>query len=348
MSETLIPVFDGHNDTLLRLVMAEMKGEPISFFDGHDSLHIDLPKAHQGALAGGLFAMFVPPKQEPGQELKFEDMQRPIDQEHALDFTMAMAACAYRLERESKGAVTICRSTSDIKAAMEKGSIALMLHIEGAEAIDKDFNALEVLYGAGLRSIGPVWSRDNIFAHGVPFDFPGTPDHGPGLTDLGKEFVKHCNDMGIVIDMSHLNEAGFWDIQKLSKHPLVATHSNVHVLSQTPRNLTDKQLDAIAESKGVVGLNYAVGFLREDGEKYNADTTLETMLIHFDYLLDKLGEEGVALGSDFDGATVPQTIGSAAGNPLLLKAMAEHGYGQELIEKIAYKNWLSLLERTGI
>ncbi len=348
MNTPSIPVFDGHNDTLLRLEMARAAGKPISFMKGDDGLHIDLPKAKRGALAGGLFAMFVPPKQEPGQTLRFEDMQRPIDQTHALKETLAMVACAYRLERESEGAVRVCQSSAELRVALQDEVIALMLHIEGAEAIDADFDALEVLYAAGLRSIGPVWSRDNIFAHGVPFDFPGSPDQGPGLTDLGKEFVRLCNKMNIVIDMSHLNEAGFWDIAKLSTDPLVATHSNVHALSPSPRNLTDRQLDAIAESQGVVGLNYAVGFLRDDGQKYETDTPISLMLSHLDHLLSKLGEEGVALGSDFDGATVPAGIGSAAGNPILIQAMLDHGYGEALVKKIAYQNWLSLLERTGI
>lgn len=348
MNSPTIPVFDGHNDTLLRLEMARAAGKPISFMEGDDGLHIDLPKAKQGALAGGLFAMFVPPKQAPGQTLRFEDMQRPIDQAHALKETLAMVACAYRLERESEGAVRVCRSSAELRGALQDNVIGLMLHIEGAEAIDANFDALEALYAAGLRSIGPVWSRNNIFAHGVPFDFPGSPDQGPGLTDLGKEFVRHCNEMNIVIDMSHLNEAGFWDIAKLSTDPLVATHSNVHALSPSPRNLTDRQLDAIAETNGVVGLNYAVGFLRDDGQKYETDTPISLMLTHLDHLLNKLGEEGVALGSDFDGATVPAGIGNAAGNPILIQAMLDHGYGETLVKKIAYQNWLNLLERTGI
>ena len=348
MADTLVPVFDGHNDTLLQLTEAERKGTPISFMEGDDSLHIDLHKAKTGAFAGGFFAMYVPPIKEGDKELDLHEMVAPVDQAYALDYTMHLASSAFRLEIISDGAVRICRSTAEIRKAIADGVIAMLLHIEGAEAIDPDFHALDALYGMGLRSIGPVWSRQNIFATGVPFDFPGSPDQGSGLTEKGRELVRRCNQMGIMLDMSHLNEAGFWDIQKLSSAPLVATHSNVHALSHSPRNLTDKQLDAIAESKGVVGLNYAVGFLREDGDQKNADTPIERMLTHLDYLVEKLGENGVALGSDYDGCTVPDAIGSAAGNPKLINAMRDHGYGEALIEKIAYGNWLSLLERTGI
>ena len=348
MPRTLTPIFDGHNDTLLRLAQAEWDGKPISFFDGHESLHIDALKARAGGFAGGFFAIFTPPVNDTGKELAFHERCQPVDQPHALKATLHMASIAYRLQEAVPDTIRICHSATEIKEAMKAGAIALLLHIEGAEAIDADFHALDVLYQAGLRSIGPVWSRPNIFATGVPFTFPGSPDQGDGLTEKGKELIRRCNHMGIVIDMSHLNEAGFWDIQKLSSAPLVATHSNVHALTPTPRNLTDRQLDAIAESKGVVGLNYAVGFLREDGDQKNPDTPITRMLAHLDYLLNKLGEDGVALGSDFDGCMVPKEIGSSAGNPVLVKAMLDHGYGQDLVDKIAFKNWLSLLERTGL
>ena len=228
---------------------------------------------------------------------------------------------------------------------MKRGALAAVLHIEGAEAIDRDFRMLDLLYAAGLRSLGIVWSRPNIFGHGVPFRFPGSPDTGPGLTDIGKELVRACNRLGILIDLSHLNEQGFWDVASISTAPLVATHSNVHAISPTPRNLTDKQLDAIRESHGVVGLNFGTAFLRPDG-RMNADTDLETMLRHLDALIERLGEEGVAFGSDFDGAVIPAAIGDAAGLPHLLTAAAEHGYGKALIRKIAHGNWLKLLERT--
>ena len=348
MSDKPVPVFDGHNDTLLRLEMAERAGQPISFLKGDDSLHIDLPKAGQGHFAGGLFAIFVPPVQDPGDTLDFASMKKPLDQAYAMNMTLAMMAQALRLARSSQSRVQICRSSLELKMAMDDGAVALMLHIEGAEAIDADLNALEVLYAAGLRSLGPVWSRSNIFGHGVPFDFPGSPDVGPGLTDVGKELIKACNTLGVMVDLSHMNEAGFWDVQKISTKPLVATHSNVHAICASRRNLTDKQLAAIAESNGLVGLNYSVGFLRPDGDKSKIGVELDVMVDHLAYLVERLGEYGVALGSDFDGTTVPEAIGSAAGNQALIERMRARDFGDELIERIAYRNWISMLERTGI
>ncbi|SNY93060.1 membrane dipeptidase [Cohaesibacter sp. ES.047] len=348
MTDNAVPIFDGHNDTLLRLDMARRSNKTISFLKGDKSLHIDFPKAQAGALAGGLFAIFVPPPQEPGKPLEFSQMQQELDQGYALNQTLSMMAGAFRLARQSKARVQICRSSLEIKMAMEDGAVALMLHIEGAEAIDADFDALEVLYAAGLRSLGPVWSRSNIFGHGVPFNFPGSPDHGPGLTDAGKELVRECNKLGILIDLSHLNEQGFWDVNSVSTKPLVATHSNVHALCESPRNLTNDQLTAIAESKGLVGLNYAVGFLRSDGDKFNRDVSLDRMVDHIAYLLDYLGEDGVALGSDFDGAMVPNQINDVSGNQALIAQMRARDFGDDLIEKIAYRNWISMLEKTGI
>ena len=348
MPKPAIPVFDGHNDTLLRLEIARRSGSPISFVKGHANLQVDLPKATEGHFAGGLFAMFVPPVLSTEEQNDPAARQKAINVADAVDWTLGMIAQANRVERNSNGRVRICRSTDDIRAAMADKALALVLHIEGAEAIADDFNALDAFYAAGLRSIGPVWSRDNIFGAGVPFDFPGSPDHGPALTDLGKELVRRCNALGVMLDLSHLNEKGFWDIQKLSTKPLVASHSNVHKLSESRRNLTDKQLDAIAESKGLVGLNYAVGFLRADGEKFKRDVSLDLMVDHLAYLVDKLGDDGVGLGSDYDGATVPDVVGDVSKNQLLINHMRVRGFGEELIEKIAFKNWLSVLERTGI
>ena len=228
---------------------------------------------------------------------------------------------------------------------MADGRIAAVLHIEGAEAIDPDFAALDVLQAAGLRSLGLVWSRPNIFAPGVPFRFPGGPDTGEGLTEAGRSLVRACNARRIMVDLSHLNERGFWDVAALTAAPLVATHSNVHALCPSTRNLTDRQLDAIRESRGMVGLNFATCFLRPDGAM-RADTDLDTMVRHLDALIERLGEDGVGFGSDFDGAVVPAAIGSVAGLPHLIERLRQAGYGDALLRRIAFENWLSVLDRT--
>ncbi|RME61092.1 MAG: peptidase, partial [Caldilineae bacterium] len=206
-------------------------------------------------------------------------------------------------------------------------------------------HALRVFYEAGLRSLGITWSRPNAFGHGVPFAFPAGPDTGPGLTEAGKRLVQACNELGILVDLSHLNEKGFWDVAALSQAPLVATHSGVHALCATPRNLTDKQLDAIAESGGVVGVNFHTGFLRKDG-RADRETSLEEIVTHAAYIADRVGVDHVALGSDFDGATMPQDLGDAAGLPRLLDAFEARGFTGDDLQKIAHGNWVRVLEAT--
>ncbi|MCB8838333.1 dipeptidase [Aurantimonas sp. VKM B-3413] len=344
-------VFDGHNDSLLRLYVDGSQQAIDAFLAGTAPGHIDLAKAKAGNLGGGLFAIFPPSPRDAsildrmpkgGYQLP---LPVPLETAVAEAATIGMVAILFRLERGSGGRFRVCRSVADIRAAWDAGAMAAVMHIEGAEAIDSDLKMLDVLHAAGLRSIGMVWSRNNIFAHGVPMRFPSSPDVGDGLTEAGVRLVRRSNELGILLDLSHLNEKGFWDVARLSDAPLVATHSNVHAICPVSRNLTDKQLAAIAESKGVVGLNFATAFLREDGSM-DADTPIETMARHLDGLLERLGEDGVALGSDFDGAVIPAAIGDAAGLPALFDALEKRGYGRALVEKIAHGNWLGVLERT--
>lgn len=344
-------VFDGHNDTLLRLLLDGSDQALDRFLNGGSDGHIDLEKARSGGLAGGLFAIF-PPSADIAPVVDRPDgpphdfpLPPPLPEAEAIRTTIAMAAILHRLERRSGGRLRICRSVPRIEAAMADGALAAVLHVEGAEAIGPDLDMLDVLHAAGLRSLGPVWSRPNIFGHGVPMRYGDTPDVGDGLTDAGKRLIERCGELRIMVDLSHLNLKGFEDVAKLSRAPLVATHSNAHAVTPHCRNLTDPQLDMIAASKGLIGLNFATAFLRPDG-RTDADTPLDDMLRHLDHLLSRLGEDGVALGSDFDGATIPQAIGSAAGLPRLVDAMQKAGYGAELIDKITWRNWLSVLSRT--
>jgi membrane dipeptidase len=256
-----------------------------------------------------------------------------------------MLALLLRIERESEGRVRICRNVDDIEGCLDDGVLAAVIHVEGAEAIDENFELLDVLHAAGLRSLGPVWSRPNAFGHGVPFRCPSSPDTGPGLTDLGKDLIAACNRLRILIDLSHLNERGFWDVAAISNAPLVASHSNAHALSPHSRNLTDKQLAAIRDTGGVVGVNFAVSFLRQDGG-IQADTPVELIVEHVEHMLKHAGEDGVCLGSDFDGARIPAGLGNAAGLQTLVAALRAHGHGEELIDKVCYRNWLRVLGQT--
>lgn len=349
----LQPVFDGHNDILLRMQVAPARRQAI-WLAGEGRGHLDLPRMQAGGFAGGMFAIYVPSPMDPGAPDYDAMMDNPpyeielpamIPQQLALPVAVQMAGHLMWMERASNGAFRLCRSVAEIEAAQAAGAIAGVMHMEGAEAIDDSLDALHVFHAMGLRSLGPVWSRPTIFGHGVPFRFPASPDTGPGLTDAGKRLVRECNQLRIVVDLSHVNEAGFNDIAAISDAPLVATHSNAHAVTPSTRNLTDRQLDVIRDSGGMVGLNFATVFLRPDGRQ-SPDMGWEPVLRHLDHLIGRLGEDHVGFGSDFDGATVPQGIGDAAGLPRLIAALTAHGYGPALIEKLAWGNWLSVLRRS--
>lgn len=341
-------IFDGHNDLLLQIHSGNVTADELGFL-GSGGHHIDLIKAQKGGFAGGLFAIFVPDEADTCfmEEMMAESYDLPLppalDWPRSAQVALAQAAILKRLERQ--GPLKICRTAADIRTSMQSGIMAAVMHMEGAEAIDPDFHTLEVLHSAGLRSLGLVWSRPTIYGHGVPFRFPSSPDTGPGLTAEGIRLVKKCNELKILIDLSHLNEAGFWDVASHSSRPLVATHSNAHALCPHSRNLTDRQLHAIRDSDGMVGLNFAVAFLRDDG-RMDADTPVAKMIEHLVYLIEQLGEDRVGLGSDFDGATVPAAIRDLSGLPVLRDAMKAHGFDDQLMAKLCHGNWLRVLEQT--
>lgn len=340
------PIFDGHNDTLLRFYKNHDL-TPTDFFTELPGGHIDFPRAKKGGFAGGFFAVFIPnPNMEikPGKAPK-KKVAKQLKWKYAQKVTHAMVSTLFKIEAESKGQVKVVRTADDLQTCINDGIFAIILHFEGAEAIDKDLHALDTFYQAGLRSLGIVWSRPTLFGQGVPFRFPSSPDIGEGLTDVGKRLVKRCNQLGIMLDLSHLNEKGFWDVADISDAPLVATHSNVHILCPTPRNLTDKQLDAIKASDGMVGLNFANGFLREDGS-WDKDTPLETMVKHIDYLVERVGETRVGFGSDYDGAGVPEDVDGVDKLPNLIDALKDAGYNDALLKKITHENWIRVLRKT--
>ena len=345
----LIPYFDGHNDALLRLYKDPSGNAVTGFLNGGGKGHIDLPRAREGGFVGGIFALFSPPKGKPPDfsagtvlNLQLPPVLPPMEAAVAV---MGEIAMLLRVIAASGGQVSLCTDVPAIRAAIARKSLAVVLHIEGADAIDEDLYLLDVLHRVGLRSLGPLWSRPNLFGHGVPMTFPGSPDIGDGLTDAGKRLVRECNRLKIMLDVSHLNEKGFWDIVALSDAPVIATHSNVHAIAASPRNLTMRQLDAIRDSNGLVGVTFATSYLRTDGAM-SPDTAMDLLVHHIDGLIELLGENRVGIGSDFDGAAIPAAIGSVSGSQVVFEALRKHGYDEPLLRKIGAENWLAALERT--
>jgi membrane dipeptidase len=349
-----LAVFDGHNDVLQSIYLPK-DGKPRPFFELNEKGHLDLPRMRKGGFAGGFFAIFVPSGTEgsgfpggnsiSGQAEYAFPLPPALDLVYAQSVTMKGIAALFQLERQSKGQLKVVRTVDELKSCIEHGVVAAVLHFEGAEAIDTDFDALHVFYQAGLRSLGLAWSRPNMFAQGVPFKFPHSPDTGPGLSNAGRDLVKLCNQLGIVVDLAHINEKGFWDTVKTTEMPLVITHAGAHSLCPSTRNLTDKQLDAVREYDGVVGINFHVGFLRQDG-LLKTETPIEAIIRHIGYVADRIGIDKVALGSDFDGAIMPAELGDAAGMPKLIKQLRNNGYDDDSLLKIAHQNWIRILKST--
>jgi len=338
-------VFDGHNDALSRLWGAG--GDPVARFRRAEG-QVNAPGARAGGFAGGFFALFSPERRAAFDFAAFRGdagqmpEPKPIAQGPALASVMAQIGIARRLH--GAGLLDLCTSVAQIEAAMAGGRVAALLHLEGAECLDAELLVLEALHALGLRSLGPVWSRPTLWGEGVPFAYGRDGDTGSGLTGDGRRLVARCAELGMVVDTSHLNARGFWDIAEMGV-PLVATHSNAYDLCATSRNLTHAQLQAIGETEGMVGLNYATMFLSPEGWS-TGRATLDDCLRQLDAMIDLAGEDHVGLGSDFDGAPMPEGLGSVAALPALIAAMERQGFGAVLIDKICRANWLALLRRT--
>jgi len=275
--------FDGHNDVLTRLIDRTVDDAVSAFVNGEAHGHIDLPRMLAGNLMGGMFALYV--SSANADQLDFSKLKGgsfhvplppPLSVEAALPVVMRQAALLHRFVANSSGRMNLCCSATEVQQTINKGCVAAVMHMEGAEALDDELLNLDILYNLG---------------------------------------------------------------------PLIATHSNAHSLCQSTRNLSDDQLLAIKDSDGMVGVNLATAFLREDGQM-RSDTSIDLVLRHMDYLINILGEDRVGLGSDFDGAVVPAAIKSAADVNLLSKAMELHGYTPEPIDKLCNRNWLNALQRT--
>ena len=351
-----VPVIDGHNDILSR----GYRDEEYNFVTGTKAGHLNLEGALASGFAGGFFAIYIPSTAaDEGRKRSFGDnLYTPgaIPLGRAQRAALDMFSRLRRYVEESQGRLVLARRPEDLKDAVASHRtpanagtstprVAAVCHMEGAEAIDSRLRALDLYYEAGLRSLGLVWSRTNRFATGVPFGFNRSPDIGPGLTRAGRELVARCNRLGIIVDLSHLNAGGFWDVAKYSKAPLVASHSNAWSLCKSTRNLTDEQLAAIRDSDGLVGINFGVPFLREDGGR-REDTPISLIADHLEYIADRIGIDRVGFGSDFDGVLIPKELGGVRGLPVLIGHLRERGWSAGEVEKIAHRNWIRVFRQT--
>jgi membrane dipeptidase len=298
-------------------------------------------------LGGGFFALYSSESRAPFDFTSFDagdfDMPLPERMEEGTALLAAIGQAGIAAQLQAAGYIDICTDAQSLARSFMSDRLACVLHLEGADCIGPDLLALDALYAMGLRSLGIVWSRPTIFGEGVPFRFDTDGDTGGGLTEHGKRLVARCKELGVMIDTSHLTMKGFWDVAEAGL-PLVATHSNAFEQGHNARNLTDDQLRAVKETGGMAGLNFATVFLSDDGWR-TGKAGIADCLRQLDHMIEIAGEDHVGLGSDFDGAPMPDGIAHAGELPNLVQAMGQHGYDEALIAKICNENWLTFLSR---
>lgn len=307
-------VVDAHVDTLLEIASKKRTlGERSSIG------HVDIPRLAEGGVDVQVFAIYIEP------EYKLERSSKRV---------LQLVDLLYSEFEKNSDRISVVRNYSEIANVVEKGKIAGLISIEGGEAIEGDLGVLRSLYRLGVRAMGLTWNQRNQLADGV-----WESRSKGGLTNLGVQVVEEMNRLGMVVDVSHLSEAGFYDVANTTKSPIVASHSNCMALCDHPRNLTDDQIRALAERGGVMGMNFAPMFV--DKEK----ATLERVLDHIDHVNKLVGPNHVGLGSDFDGIEkTPIGLEDVTKIPGITEGLLYRGYSEDDILKILGGNFLGVFK----
>jgi membrane dipeptidase len=335
----VIPIFDGHNDTITRAEVAD-------FATGRAGGHIDIARAREGGLAGATSRSSRHPEATKRTSARptaaaaaaapAPALAEPSDQ----DVAAGRNACRWPRARRPPAH----RAARDLDAALRDGVPAAGDAPRGRRGDRRRLDALDLWHRAGLRSLGPVWSRQNAFAHDVPFCVPASPGSGSGLTDAGAALVRRCAQLGIAVDLSHINEAGFW-LARIDAAPLIASHSGAHAPCAGTRHLTDAQIDAIGASGGLIGIVFAVAFLPEDGRN-DADTPLATSSRTRATSPTASASSTSRSARTSTARTRPAELGDAAGcHACWTRCARAGGFGKAEVRAIAWDNWRRVLER---
>lgn len=307
-------VFDAHIDT----VMDWTDGKR-DFATRSEKGHVDLPRMREGGVDVQIFALFVPPEYHP---------------DRSLPRLLQMLDAFFRELDRNAGDLALCTNAREIDAALAGGRIAAILSIEGAEPIGTDLARLRVLHRLGVRAMGLVWNGRNAVGDGI-----GEVRTNGGLTTFGVKVVEEMNRLGMIVDVSHLNEPGFWDVAAVSTKPFIASHSNCRALCDHPRNLTDDQIRELAKAGGVMGLNFHPGFIHESGR-----ATLDQLLDHAEHVLQLVGPDHLGLGTDYDGiSTTPEGLDDVSRLPRFTEGLLARGYDETTVRKVLGGNFLRVV-----
>jgi membrane dipeptidase len=326
-------VVDTHNDTILHVINSPpfiaSPTRPISprrtLGERSDKGQIDIPRIQEGGVNCLLFAMYV----HPHYKSRLLRLMQMLD--------------AFQLEVEKNSdTIEITRSYNEIMKTIEQGKIAAIITIEGGEPLEGKIESLRTIYRLGARSLTLTHFPRNELGDG------SGGDNGSHLTEFGRDVVEEMNRLGMIVDISHLNETGFWDVMEITKDPVLATHSNCKALCSHHRNLTDDQIKALAEKGGVINLSFCAGFIKEN-VGFNSDAvnkvTIMDWLDHLDHAVKLVGTNHVGIGSDLDGGCGFPDLNDATHFPRLTEGMISRGYNDEDIEKILGRNNLRVFKQ---
>ena len=320
-------VIDTHCDTLKCLFdeftkprdsMWEYRGD-IGMGTRSSIGHLDVPRMIEGGVTCQVFAVSSERSRMPAYPLR----------------TAIMMIERFYQECEAISLLEPVTSHKEIVEAKKKGKVSGLLSIEGADVIEGRIETLATFHRLGVRMVGLVHSLRNPLADGV-----ADRRTGGGLSELGVQAVEELDKLGMIIDVSHLNDEGFWDVLELTKNPIIASHSNSRVVCNHPRNMTDEMITALAENGGVMGMNFAPSFV------HPKDATLEGIVDHIDHIVDLVGSDHVGLGSDYDGIpSTPKGLEDVTNMPDITRELVKREYTREDIEKILGGNHLRLFKQ---
>ncbi len=311
--------FDGHSDILTDVTIRRLGGETDVFVRRH------IEKLKKGGVAAAILVVWVDP---------------PYTSDPTWRTLEILGAASEELEEMRDHAEPVYK-TADMERIQDAGKIAVLLGMEGLSGLRGNASLLSMLYRFGVRHASLTWNEENEFATGV-----GSPHSERGLTPLGIEALRKMERLGMIVDVSHANERSFWDIYEHTQRPFIASHSNAYALQGVPRNLKDDQIKAVAERGGVIGMNAWPSFI------HPTEPSVENLVRHIDYIAGLVGVEYIGFGFDFcdyltgdtlesfrDGEkTAAEGLENAARIPALYDILRRKGYGEEDLERIAYKN----------
>ncbi len=304
-------VFDGHCDTLGAALPGPKYRDLRQW--GKEG-HLDIPRLRAGGINCQIFAAFP-----GGERLQACATSASLERVHVL----------LDLVQSVPDDMCLIQTAEDLVALQSDGPIGAILGLEGAEALAGRLSLLHIFYRLGVRNIGLTWNHRNAAADGL---LAGTQ---AGLSAFGRDLVAACNELGVMLDLAHLNAGGVADVLALSQKPVIVSHANAYALCEHPRNLSDAQLRAIAANGGVVGVTFVHQFVASE----RSQATLSRLLDHIDHIVQVAGIDHVGIGSDFDGCVPIAELSSGEHYPRLCEGLSQRGYTPPQIQKILGENF---------